>query len=127
MGRILAMMTFALVLATASASFGKGDQTLIADGVPVASFSDALSGSETRDYVYPAKKGQKLEVSLTSKSDVVYFRIRKSGETLYDSRKESNFLSGFKIRQNGKYTIRVYLRKVEAGHTRHYSILMRLK
>jgi hypothetical protein len=124
--RVVAVLLAFLLLAAAP-GVRADDRTFIADGVPVASFSDALSGSETRDYVYPARKGQRMEISLSSKSDEVYFRLRKGGETVYDSRKGGNYLSGFKIKQNGRYTIRIYLRKVDEGHVRHYSLLMRLK
>lgn len=124
------LLAVALVVGAVPSPVGarSSDTVYIAEGIPVASFSDALEGSEVRDYVYPGDKGQKLSVSLSSKSGEVFFRVLKpGGDTLYNSRKEGNYLNGIKLPRNGNYKIRVHLRDVGPGHVRHYSLTMRMK
>ena len=127
---VFALLAVALALGAAPApSAAKSNETIyIAPGLPVASYSDKLNGPQVRDYVYPASKGQKMDVSLSSKSDAVFFKIKTpSGDTLYNSAKSGNYPTGIKIKRGGNYTIRVYLKKVEKGHIRHYSLVMKLK
>ena len=78
---VFALLAAALVLGAAPApSAAKSNETIyIAAGVPVAAYSDKLNGPQVRDYIYPASKGQKLDVSLSSKSDKVYFKIQTPG------------------------------------------------
>lgn len=128
---VFALLAAALVLAVAPGPLAaKANETIyIAAGVPVAAYSDKLNGPQVRDYIYPASKGQKLDVSLSSKSDKVYFKIQTPGgrSTLYNSAKSGNYPIGIKIPRGGNYTIRVYLKNVEKGHIRHYSLVMKLK
>jgi hypothetical protein len=126
---LAASLLAALALGVGAApSVAKKDDTVhIADGLPLVSFSDQLTGSQVRDYVYPVKKGKKLVVMLSSKSGEVFFRVyAPDGSSIWNSRKEGNSMS-LKAFEGGRYKIHVHLREVGDGHIRHYSLMIEQK
>jgi len=113
--------------AAPSAAKKSDDTVYIADGLPLVSYSDELSGSQTRDYILRGNKGKKLAIDLSSKSGRVFFRVYgPDGSSIYNSRKDGNSMSR-KIVERGRYRIHVHLRNVEDGHVRHYSLRIQEK
>ncbi|MFO1144445.1 MAG: PPC domain-containing protein [Amaricoccus sp.] len=128
MKRLLSALLLATVAlgsaADPSAAKNKIETVHIADGVPLVSYSDQLDGPQQRDYVLSVKKGKKLNVSISSKSDAVYFRVyAPDGTSIYNSRNSGSTMNQT-IQESGLYTIHVHLREVEAGHIRHYSLVI---
>lgn len=116
-----------LALAAPSAAKDKVETVYIAGGLPLVSYSDALDGPQQRDYVLSVKKGKKLTVVISSKSDAVYFRVfDPGGSSIYNSRNGGSTMTR-KIEESGRYTIHVHLREVDPGHIRHYSLMIEQK
>jgi hypothetical protein len=131
MMRLLSALLLAAVAlgagAAPSAAKKSTDTVHIAGGVPLVSFDDQLDGPQRRDYVFQAKKGKKLVVVISSKSDRVYFRVyAPDGSSIYNSRNSGSTMIRT-VEESGRYTIHVHLRNVEPGHIRHYSLMIQQK
>jgi hypothetical protein len=128
------LLTASLVAALAfgagampSGAKNSNDTVYIATGLPLVSYSDQVTGAQTRDYVFSVKKGKRLVVVLSSKHDEVFFRVyAPDGSSIWNSRKEGSS-TNIKIDESGRYRINVHLRDVEGGHTRHYSLMIQQK
>ena len=113
--------------AVPSAAKDKIDTVYIASGLPLVSYSDQLDGPQQRDYVLSVKKGKKLKISISSKSDAVYFRVyAPDGTSVYNSRNSGSTMNQT-VQESGRYTVHVHLREVETGHIRHYSLMIEQK
>ncbi len=129
MARLLLASLVAVLAIGAGAAPGaaKDDTVYIADGLPLVSYSDQLSGSQVRDYVFAVHKQKKLTVVLSSKSGEVFFRVyAPDGSSIYNSRNEGNVMSQ-KVFESGRYKVHVHLRNVGDGHIRHYSLMIEQK
>lgn len=91
----------ALAQASQVLAFAKGNDNASAKGT--------IIGDTYKDYLITARAGQKMGVSLITKS--AYFNIMppgSSGEAIYNSSVDGNDATGVVLPRSGQYRIRVY-------------------
>ena len=106
-----AVLGVTLVVAGATPAVAQSRQRIsFAKGNDNAAVKGTIKGSEYRDYVLRARKGQDLSVSLITDGNA-YFNILppgSMGEAIYNG-STSGANTTVKLPQDGDYTIRVYL------------------
>jgi hypothetical protein len=120
-------LALALVLGTGAAT-AADDKVYVADGVKIAAFDGQLKGKGSRDYLLPARKSQKLAVTVTSRSGLIHFKVipPAGGHALYDSARHGDTVTGLALPGNGIYTIRVFMGAEGGTAGKHYAIRMSL-
>lgn len=114
---ILPYLTFAQII-TKKVSFPLGKSSTIIQGV--------ISGDQTIDYTVGANQGQKLNVTLTNKSNDSYFNVLppgSQGEAIFIGQNDGNKCS-IVLPSTGTYKIRVYQMRSAArrGEKASYSL-----
>lgn len=87
-----------------------------------------VKGSDVIDYTLTAKKGQMIEVKLTSAWPHPFFNvISPSGETLFVGMNDGDAFKG-SLPSTGKYSIRIYQKgnAKDAGETHSFKLSMKI-
>ncbi len=105
-----------VISATASAADVRTERVQFHKGANSATVQGTIKGYETVDYVLGARKGQSMNVSLSSDNGANYFNIIEPGKTdeaMFIGSTSGNQFEGT-LPANGDYKVRVYLMRSAA-------------
>jgi len=107
-----------LVASTALAGDIRTERVHFHKGANSATMQGTLKGYETVDYLLGARKGQSMNVSLSTDNGANYFNIiapGKADEAMFVGSTSGNQFEGT-LPANGDYKVRVYLMRSAARH-----------